>query len=114
MATVTRTFLVDDLDGSADSVETVQFNADGVNLEIDLSPANATRLREKLARFVDAAHPVKPAKAPAPAKRGKATVVATNKVNVQEIRQWAAQAGLQVSSRGRLSADLVEKFNAAH
>ena len=49
MSTVTRTYKVDDLDGTTtEGVETIQFNAEGTNYEIDLSPENAARLREKL------------------------------------------------------------------
>jgi hypothetical protein len=55
MATITRTFFVDDLDGSTEDVENVQISLDGTNFEIDLSAANAGRLREKLARYVDQA-----------------------------------------------------------
>jgi hypothetical protein len=36
MATVTRTFLVDDLDGSTEDVQNIQFSLDGTNFEIDL------------------------------------------------------------------------------
>lgn len=53
MTTVTRTFMVDDIDGSQDDVGTVQIALDHVSYEIDLSAANAERLREKLARFVE-------------------------------------------------------------
>jgi len=49
MATVTRTFLVDDLDGSTEDVETVRISLDGTDFEIDLSAANAARLRESWA-----------------------------------------------------------------
>jgi hypothetical protein len=115
MATVTRTYLVDDLDNSTEDVETVLFNAEGTNYEIDLSAANAERLRAKLARFVDAAHPVKPPAAAAAKRRGaaKASVTST-KQQTQEIREWAKQAGLQVSSRGRISAAIVDQYNSEH
>jgi hypothetical protein len=115
MATVTRTYLVDDLDNSTDDVETVLFNAEGTNYEIDLSAANAERLRAKLARFVDAAHPVKvPAAASGKRRgRGKATAASTRH-QIQDIREWARQAGLQVSARGRISAEIVEQYNAEH
>ena len=114
MATVTRTYLVDDLDGSEDGVENVLIALDGTSYEIDLSAANADRLREKLARFVDAASPVKTAKA-APAKRvAKSPVVASNKEHVQAIREWAKAAGHEVSSRGRISKSVQEAFDAAH
>ena len=53
MATITKTFTVDDIDGSQNDVSTVQIALDDVSYEIDLSADNAARLREKLARFVD-------------------------------------------------------------
>ena len=62
MATVTRTFLVDDLDGSTEDVENVRISLDGTNFEIDLSAANAARLREKLAKYVDHGTRVTPQK----------------------------------------------------
>ena len=40
MATVTRTFLVDDLNGSTDDVSTVQFHLDKTSYEIDLTATN--------------------------------------------------------------------------
>jgi hypothetical protein len=115
MATVTRTYLVDDIDNSTDDVETVRFNAEGTNYEIDLSAANAERLRAKLARFVDAAHPGKPATTPPAKRRGpaKATIASTRQ-QTQDIREWAKLAGLQVSSRGRISATIVDQYNAAN
>jgi len=114
MATITRTYKVDDLDGTTEEgVETVQIALDGQAYEIDLGTANAERLRENLQRFVDAATPTK-TKA-APAKRGaKPAAAMSNRDLVREIRRWADEVGLAVSSRGRLSADLVDKYNAAH
>ena len=53
MVTVTRTVLVDDLDGSQDDVHTVRFSLDGTDFEIDLNAGNEARLRDKLARFVE-------------------------------------------------------------
>jgi hypothetical protein len=46
--------LTDDLDG-ADADETVLFSLDGKSYEIDLSAANATRLRGALRPFVEKA-----------------------------------------------------------
>jgi nucleoid-associated protein Lsr2 len=115
MATVTRTYLVDDIDNSTEDVETVRFNAEGTNYEIDLSAANAERLRARLARFVDAAHPVKAPAVATAKRRGRGKVaVASTKQQTQDIREWAKQAGLQVSSRGRISAAIVEQYNAEH
>jgi hypothetical protein len=44
--------LTDDIDGS-DADETVDFSLDGTAYEIDLSTANATRLREAIRPFVE-------------------------------------------------------------
>jgi Lsr2 len=46
--------LIDDLDGSTDSVTTRQFGLEDVCYEIDLSPANLQRLRAALAEFIAA------------------------------------------------------------
>ena len=112
MSTVTKSYLVDDLDGT-DGAETVRFNAEGVDYEIDLSESNATRLREKLARFVEAAHPVKAKTAPVKRTRGKAAKVATSKQETQDIRNWAKEAGLEVSARGRISQAVKDAYEAA-
>jgi hypothetical protein len=50
MATVTRTVLVNDLNGSTDDVSTVQFTLDRTHYEIELSADNQARLQDKLAR----------------------------------------------------------------
>src|ERR1700712_2148889 len=114
MSTVTRTYLVDDLDGS-EAAETVAFSLDKQAYEIDLNEANAARLREKLARFVDAAPPVKTSPKAAPARRGDNSAAAkTNRQHVQEIRAWAQAAGLEVSSRGRVSQTVQDAYAAAH
>src|SRR6478609_4250654 len=121
MATITRTYLVDDLDGSQEDVENVLLALDGTNYEIDLSASNAGRLRDKLARFVAAASPVKAATAPTRrGPRGKAATsaktapVPSNRDQVQAIREWAKSAGYEVSSRGRISKVIQDAFDAAH
>jgi hypothetical protein len=111
MATVTRRYLIDDLDGSQEDVHTVRLALDGTNYEIDLSASNAGRLREKLGRFVDAASPAK-AVPSAPAKRrGKE---GSHRDQIQAIRAWAKSAGYEVSSRGRISKTIQDAFDAAH
>lgn len=114
MALITRTYLADDLDGSEDDVSRVTFNLDGTDYEIDLSAANAERLRGQLAKFVDAASPVKPVKA-RPVKRGaKAPVARTSRDQTQAIREWARDNGFEISHRGRISKSIQEAFDAAH
>ena len=52
-----RIVLTDDLDGT-DATETVRFNLEGIDYEIDLSSGNATDLRSKLRPYTGAARRV--------------------------------------------------------
>ena len=112
MATVTRTYLVDDLDGSLDDVQTVRFSVDGGDFEIDLGPANGTRLRDQLARFVEKATPV-PARRPVRRTR-VSRPPASGADQTRAIRQWATDNGMTVSARGRISRAVLEAFEQAH
>jgi nucleoid-associated protein Lsr2 len=115
MALVTRTYMTDDLDGSEGDVSTVRIALDKIDYEIDLSAANEARLRDKLARFVDAATELKTK--PTTSRRGpKSAAVSTtrpDKEQTQAIREWAKANGYQVSDRGRISAAIQEAFAAA-
>ena len=111
MATVTRTFLVDDLDGSTEDVENVRISLDGADFEIDLSAANAARLREKLARYVDHGTRVTPRRRPV---RRAVQPPASGRDQVQAIRDWARQNGYAGSARGRIAKSIQDAFAAAH
>ena len=89
MATVTRTYLLDDLDGSDDEVSTVRLHLDKKDYEIDLSAANEERLREKLAKFLDAATPVGPRRARTTAARKTVKAIPASRDQTQAIREWA-------------------------
>ena len=122
MATMTTVSLVDDLDGTV-AAETVAFALDGANNEIDQTDRNAKKLRDALANFVDHARRIdggrrvaaargakaKPAKATKSASR-----TAPDREQTAAIREWARAAGLEVSERGRLSAAVLDAFEAAH
>lgn len=112
MATVARTYLVDDLDGSEGDVSTVSFSLDTTNYEIDLSASNQDRLRDKLARFVQAAAPVR-------RQRGRTARTAVRPAAVGReqtlaVREWARKNGYTVSDRGRISAVIQDAFDEAH
>ena len=97
----------DDLDGSP-GAETVSFDLDGVSYEIDLAPANKTRLADAVAPYVAAGRQIsrghrRPGSRPR-ARRGDRAAV----------RAWAREAGLAVSERGRISADVMRQYDAAH
>lgn len=108
MAQKVQVFLVDDLDGG-EAEETVTFGVDGSVYEIDLSASNASRLREALAPFVEAARkaPAKPARSGRRSQRN-----APSRERSAEIRAWAKAAGKPVNERGRIPAAIVAEYEA--
>jgi len=96
-------------------VSTVRIALDKVSYEIDLTADNEARLRDKLAKSVDAATEVKSKPA---ARRGRTSASMTStrpdKEQPRAIREWARANGHQVSSRGRVPAAIREAFSAAH
>jgi len=106
MAQKVQIVLIDDLDGGP-ADETVSFALDGATYEIDLSNANANRLRNAFSPFVG--HARKSTRSAARRSRGSGR---SNRS--AEIRQWAKSQGLKVNERGRIPADLVAKFEASH
>jgi hypothetical protein len=103
MATKVLTTLQDDIDGS-DATETVRFALDGVEWEIDLSERNANRLRNSLSDFI--AHGRKVG-----GKRRTAT--SSSHTDTKAIRKWAEATGVEVSARGRIPTEVVERYRAA-
>lgn len=108
MAQKVQVVLVDDLDGGP-ADDTVIFGLDGAGFEIDLSQANAERLREVLAPYVGAGRKIsgRKGRGAAPGSRGRANSDAA------AIRAWAKQNGQKVSERGRVSADVRAAYEAA-
>lgn len=107
MATKTVTELIDDTDGKP-AEETVTFGVDGVQYEIDLSTGNAEALRAVLAPYADAARRTGGRRA----ANGRPVRVATE-VDNKAVRAWAASNGVELSSRGRIPAHVLEQYRAA-
>jgi hypothetical protein len=97
----------DDLDRSP-GAETVSFGLDGVSYEIDLAPANKTRLADAVAPYVAAGRKV------SRGRRRPAGQPTARRVDRAAVRAWARDAGLAVSERGRISADVMRQYDAAH
>lgn len=107
---------VDDLDGTEAS-GTVKFGLDGTEYEIDLSAANEDKLRQALAPFLVKARPVKGARGVKAGRAGRKMTLArgrTDRDKSRKIREWAKAHGYPVSERGRIAADIVAKYEAAH
>lgn len=109
MAKKTVVLLEDDIDGS-EATETLSFALDGSEYEIDLNEGHASELREALARFTDAGRKVSGGRG-RPAARTKSS---QGGPDAKAVRMWAAENGIQVNTRGRIQADVVEKYEAAH
>src|SRR3712207_4093780 len=109
MAQRTVVEMTDDLDGSP-ADETVSFGLDGTAYEIDLSEDNAGLLRDRLATYVGAARRAGGARrGRAPRGRAAAAPKAVEEIDPKVVRAWAQSEGIEVSSRGRVSKDLIDR-----
>jgi hypothetical protein len=104
MATKVLTTLQDDIDGSK-ATQTIRFALDGIEYEIDVSDRNANRLRNSLGDFI--AHGRKVG-----GRRARKTAP-SSQVDTRAVRKWAKANGIEVSSRGRIPAEVVERYKAA-
>lgn len=111
MAQRVQIILEDDYDGG-EADETVSFALDGAEYEIDLSTANATELRGALAPWLAHARKVggrKRTRAAAPRSAAPESGGSTS-----DIRAWALENGMEVSSRGRISSEVRQAYEQAH
>lgn len=133
MAKETIVRLTDDIDGS-EAAESVIFGFRGVDYEIDLSEKNLRGMEKAFAKWIDhgrvvvvdgtegtdgaAAVAVETAPAPAPAPARRSTRARrTTKAQAKDpaaIREWAKANGFNVSSRGRISSEIQQAFEAAN
>jgi hypothetical protein len=104
MATRLLTTLQDDIDGSA-ATQTIRFALDGIEYEIDVSDRNANRLRNAMGEFIAHGRIVG-------GKRVRNSA-SSDQVDTKAVRKWAEANGIEISSRGRIPADVVERYKAA-
>ena len=95
-------------DGEVEGSESVSFAFDGNAYEIDLCGPHSKELREKVGVFADHAR-----RASAGGRRRKARSGA-GRERSSEIREWARQRGHKVSERGRIPANIIAEYEAAH
>ncbi|MFI7190206.1 histone-like nucleoid-structuring protein Lsr2 [Nocardia nova] len=103
--------LIDDYDGKSKAEETVFFRLDGVEYEIDLSTKNAVKLRGIFEQWTESARKVGRIPRGKGSRIGARTVA--DKEQTRAIREWARNNGYNVSSRGRIQADIIEAYNKA-
>ncbi len=110
MAKQTTVTVTDDLGGSANARE-VTFSLDGDSWTIDLSTKNRNALEKALKPYI-----AKAAKQgrPRPVPAAQRTPRRAARTDLAAVREWAASNGHQVSDRGRISATVLEAYDAAH
>jgi hypothetical protein len=95
--------ITDDIDGRS-AAETVSFAYAGRSYEIDLGEKNKAKLEKALEPFISAARkPATSRKAPVPTP-----------LDLNAVRSWAAQQGLEVAARGRVAKKVIEGFLQSH
>lgn len=117
MARKVQILLVDDLDGTdlGANGETVAFGLGGERYEIDLSHANAEKLKNTLGEYVSAARNVTRQKGSAGKPRGAGRSGGRmDRELAMTIRGWARNNGWpKLGERGRIPAEAVDAWHAA-
>lgn len=101
----------DDLDNaplSEEEVNVVDFSVNGIGYTLDLSAKNRAAFEKALAPYIQVAR----RKTRGGAGR-RTTGRSTNPERNRMIREWARENNVAVSERGRISADVIEKFEKA-
>jgi nucleoid-associated protein Lsr2 len=106
-----QTILVDDLDGTelGDDGQTVRFGWLGADYTIDLSQANLDKFAAAITPYVDAGQRVGGRKT----RSSSSSVSGNGQVDTKAVRKWAQSNGIELSSRGRVPADVIDKYKAA-
>ena len=108
MAQSVQIILEDDLEGGP-ADETVQFGLDGRQYEIDLSTANAEKLREALRPFAASGRRAQGKSARVTGSRSSSG----GNPETAKIRAWAKENGHQISDRGRIHQSIKDAYYAA-
>jgi nucleoid-associated protein Lsr2 len=85
-----------------------RFSFDGRDYEIDLCSRHSDRFDEVIGRYVEHARRSS-ARLPAAKRR-----TAAHRQHSANVRAWAKKAGIAVGDRGRIPADVVARYEAAH
>lgn len=111
MATKTITELVSDLSGrpiERGKGRSVDFSYEGVLYRVDLTNDEVVEFEKALGPYLQAAR-----KVGAQHRRTSASSTAKRGFDPAAVRAWAAGQGITVSARGRISAEVVERYRAA-
>lgn len=113
MAQRVQVILVCDLhEGETPGTETITFALDGSSYEIDVCEAHGRELRDAFAPYIGAARRSAGRSGRSGGGRRRGRRGGTGEA--AQIREWARSQGLAVPERGRVPAELAEKYAAAH
>ena len=112
MARRVITTLIDDLDGKK-ADRTVEFALDGTSYTIDLSEANAGKLRKALDPFIAAGTRVGRGSGRGSSRNAGSGRSAGTRDENKAIRDWAASNGYQISERGRIPQTVSDAYRSA-
>jgi hypothetical protein len=114
VATKVERTLVCDLTGEP-ADETIDFGLAGKAFTVDLTKHHADALREILADYIKVAQPAgKLATTNSNGSKPRAASPGSNREHLAAVRAWLRQQGHQVQDRGRIAANLMAEFDAAH
>jgi len=113
MARQVITTLIDDLDGKK-ADRTVEFSLDGINYTIDLSEANAGKLRKALDPYIAAGTRLGRGTGRITVRRTAPSRTAGSRDENRSIREWAVANGHQISERGRIPQSVTDAYRAAN
>ncbi|MFT3663026.1 MAG: Lsr2 family protein [Gordonia sp. (in: high G+C Gram-positive bacteria)] len=112
MAQKVVTTYVDDLTGeelTADQRKTVTVGLNGKTWKLDVSEASRQTVIDTIEQWTKDAELITK-----PASSAPSGTSADRKAQLQAIRAWAKQQGMEVSERGRIPVEVEDAFNAAH
>lgn len=112
MAKNVSVVITDDIDGSPEA-QTVRFGYQGQQFEIDLAEKNHVAFLASLQPFIAAAH-VDPGRRRPRGTAGERRSGSSLSLDRAAVRAWAGKQGIQVAERGRIRAEVLEKYAAAH
>lgn len=102
MAKKTVVELIDDIDGTEAST-TVEFALQGVEYEIDLSDEHVDQIHADFTKWIISARRTG-------GRARRSSGVPSSQKETAKIRQWARENNIEVSDRGRISAEVREQY----
>jgi len=117
MAQVSQVVLTCDVhEGDAEAADTVTFTVEGKSYECELCEPHLAEFHEAMEVWSSHSRPARAARASQGASsRAPRRRTGTNGApSASVVREWARSQGLEVSSRGRVPAELLVAFEAAH